>query len=442
MAHFLRFVSLLLVAVLAAGCAAVGPADLLDLNEPNSEKERVAEPPLPLTDLEILAEGNRAFALSLFHVLPQGENLFFSPYSISLALAMTYAGARGETEQQMAQALQFTLPQARLHPAFSAVGQDLASRKDLDDFQGGLGADDDGFRLHIVNNLWGQQGHPFQAEFLDLLSANYGGDLRLVDFIKDPEDARQTINDTVAEQTEQRIKELIPAGAIDPLTRLVLTNAIYFNAAWQYEFASSMTEPGAFTRLDGSRVEVPMMESIPHSLGYQDGNGYQAVALPYENDHLVMWILIPDRGHYARFEATLDSDRLESILSHVGRREVHLTLPRFQLDNEFFLGEMLRQLGMPLAFDPAQADFTGISSQGNLSISEVVHKALVKVDEKGTEAVAASAIITLSDNEPVIVNLTIDRPFIFLIYDKPTQSILFMGRVLDPTTGANAGGAP
>jgi len=434
MSYLQLFASLLLVGALVAGCAAAGPAALSGMEVLRSDKPRVSAPQVPPADLESLAEGNRAFALDLYRALGQDENLFFSPYSISLALSMTYGGARGETEQQMAQALQFALPQDRLHPAFNEVDQQLAARKDLEEGSRGRGTDGKGFRLHIVNDLWGQQNYPFRSEYLDLLATHYGAGLRLLDFIKDPESARKIINDYVAEQTEQRIRDLIPAGAVNDLTRLVLTNAIYFNAAWQYPFEPGLTETGAFTRLDGSQVDVSMMRMPVQTLAYQSGEGYQAVALPYENNSLVMWLLVPDEGSFAAFEASLDPAQLEHIVSQADSAGVLVRMPRFQMEGEFSLGNTLKQLGMPAAFDPVQANFTGISDEDDLSISDVVHKSFVKVDEAGTEAAAATAVIMRATGAPVVetIVLTIDRPFIFLIYDQPTQTVLFMGRVLEP----------
>ena len=202
-----------------------------------SDKQRVTSPVVNQPDLAALVDGNNAFAFDLYQTLKDGDNLFYSPYSISLALAMTYAGARGTTEQQMADTLHFTLPQERLHPAFNSLDLELSQRG-----EGAKGKDDKGFRLNIVNAIWGQKDYKFLTEFLDTLAENYGAGLRVLDFITAPEPSRITINDWVSDQTEDRIKDLIPQGAIDHLTRLVLTNAIYFNAAWQYPFQKNATK--------------------------------------------------------------------------------------------------------------------------------------------------------------------------------------------------------
>jgi serpin B len=264
-----------------------------------SDKPRVTSPDVITSDLSDLVGGNSAFAFDLYQALREEEgNLFYSPYSISLALAMTYAGARGETERQMADTLNFTLSQDQLHNAFNGLDLELAKRG-----EGAQGKDGEGFRLNIVNAIWGQRDYKFLGEFLDVLAENYGAGLRLLDFINAPEEARITINDWVSDQTEGRIEDLIPQGVIDALTRLVLTNAIYFNAAWLNPFDEDATADGRFYLLDGSDVTVPMMRQT-ESFGYAEGEGYQAVELLYDGSELSMVILLPERGYFEEFEAS------------------------------------------------------------------------------------------------------------------------------------------
>ena len=394
-----------------------------------SDVERNTDPEVTADDLADLAEGNSAFALNLYQVLKDeyDGNLFYSPYSISVALAMTYAGARTETERQMAEALQFSLSQERLHPAFNGLDLVLAGRG-----EGAEGKDEGGFRLNIANALWGQQGYAFLQSFLDTLAENYDAGMQLVDFKDAPEEARVTINDWVSEQTEGRIEDMIPAGTIDSLTRLVLTNAIYFNAGWQFTFDEARTEDGLFTRLDSSQVTVPMMRQS-ESLGYAAGAGYQAVDLLYSGGELSMTILLPEAGSFPAFEASLDAARLEDILGQLSHQQVALTMPKFEFESQFMLPGALRELGMEDAFADA-ADFSGMTGNRDLSISDVIHKAFVSVDEQGTEAAAATAVImklTAMPAEPVEV--TVDRPFIFTIRDIETGTILFVGRVMDPS---------
>jgi serpin B len=405
-----------------AACAIPASSQILQ-----SEKPRITLPAVDKTDLAALASGNSAFAFDLYQILKDNDgNLFYSPYSISLALAMTYAGARGQTEKQMADTLHFILSQDRLHPAFNSLSTQLDQRG-----EGAKGKDGEGFRLNVVNAIWGQKDYRFLSEFLDVLSQNYGAGLRILDFINAPEDSRVTINSWVSDQTEGRIRDLIPQGLIDAMTRLVLTNAIYFNAAWQYPFRKDMTTELPFYLLDGGKVTVPMMKQT-ESFGYATGDGYQAVELPYDGGELSMIILLPEAGEFKKFEGSLDVQRVDAIIRGLQSKEVILTMPKFEFESEFGLKGALSALGMPVAFT-ADADFSGMTGNRDLLISEVVHKAFVSVDEAGTEAAAATAVVmrlTAAPETPVEV--TVDRPFIFLIRDIQTNSILFVGRVLNP----------
>ncbi|MBA7656497.1 hypothetical protein ES703_64423 [subsurface metagenome] len=392
-----------------------------------SDKQRVTSPVATQAGLATLVDGNSAFAFNLYQALREtDDNLFYSPYSISLALAMTYAGARGETEEQMANTLHFTLEDNRLHPAFNWLDIELASRG-----KGAKGKDDEGFRLHIVNAIWGQKDYEFLSEFLDLLAENYGAGLRILDFMKAPEQSRITINKWVSDQTEERIKDLIPKGAIDELTRLVLTNAIYFNAAWQYPFEEDATFNSAFYLLNGDKITIPMMRQT-ESFGYAEGDGYQVVELPYDGRELSMLVLLPQTGQFELFEESLNAQRVDDIVKNLNTREVVLTMPKFEFESSFGLKKTLTAMGMPVAFS-ASADFSGMTGNPDLFIGEVLHKAFVSVDEAGTEAAAATAVImelTAIPGEPVEV--TIDRPFIFLIRDIESGTILFIGRVVNP----------
>jgi len=396
-----------------------------------SNLPRVTDPDAAPAELYELVAGDNAFAFDLYQAVRTSDgNLFYSPYSISLALAMTYAGARGETASQMADVLHYSLPNDRLHSAFNALDLDLARRPeqaaDVDKNQR--------FALSIVNSIWGQKGWPFLSEFLDLLALNYGAGMRLVDYMNAPEEARLAINDWVSEQTKARIKDLVPQGLITPDTTLVLVNAIYFKAAWQYEFDSSQTKDGPFTLLDGSQVSAPLM-SLDHlaSLGYANGDGWQAVTLPYKGGMTEMVIIVPDEGWFTEFEASLSADRFDEILAGMEPKMVALTMPKFSFTSSYQLKDVLSGMGMPLAFDDEQADLSGIDGRRDLFIRDVVHKAFVAVDEAGTEAAASTAVI-IAPTAMLMpdVELTIDRPFFFVIRDVPTDSILFVGRVVDP----------
>jgi serpin B len=392
-----------------------------------SDKQRIAAPVVSQTDEESLVDGNSAFAFDLYQALKERDgNFFYSPYSISLALAMTYAGARGLTAQEMADTLHFLLSQENLHPAFNSLDAELAKRG-----QGAKGKDDEGFRLNVVNAIWGQKDYKFLAEFLDVLAENYGAGLRTLDFIKEPEKSRITINDWVSKETEGRIEDLIPQGAIDVMTRLVLTNAIYFNAAWEFPFSEDMTADGSFHLLDGSLVTVPMMKQT-ESFGYADGNGYQAVELRYDKGELSMVILLPEAGNFEAFEKAIDAQTVNTIIKNLQKAEVDLTMPKFKFDSEFSLKDNLIKMGMPAAFTD-KADFSGMTEGPELYIDAVIHKSFVSLDEKGTEAAAATAVIMKLTSMPVkTAEVTIDRPFIFLIRDIDTGAILFVGRVMNP----------
>jgi len=425
MGKLARMVSLALAVMMLAGACGGG---ISSGGVAQAAVKRDLKPDAPTADLGDLVRGNTVFALDLYQALKgKGGNLFYSPFSISMALAMTYAGARGQTEAQMAETLHFTLPQERLHVAFNQIDQELASRG-----QGAQGKDGQGFRLNVVNALWAEQTYKFLDPFLDTLARNYGAGLRLVDFVKASDKARVVINDWVAEQTEDRIQDLIPEGVLNELTRLVLTNAIYFNAAWAKPFIPNRTADGTFYLLDGGEVTVPMMRQT-EPVGYARGNGYQAVELAYSGEELSMILVVPDAGRFEAFEAALDAAQVEGIEGDLAPEHVALTLPKFEVESDFSLADALSALGMATAFTE-DADLSGMDGSRDLLIADVIHKAFVSVDEAGTEAAAATAVIVQVESAPQEpVEVTIDRPFLFFIRDNATGAILFLGRVLDPS---------
>jgi len=429
-----RVIAVLVIVLLLPMIASIQLAQPAAGEVLKSDKERITSPDVSTSEQALLVEGNSAFAFELYQALKeelQGkeDNLFYSPYSISLALAMTYAGARGETAEQMAATLQFMLEQERLHPAFNWLDAELASRGESAE-----GKDGEGFRLNIVNAIWGQKDYEFLSSFLDVLAENYGAGLRILDFITETEKSRVTINDWVSDQTEGRIEDLIPQGLIDALTRLVLTNAIYFNAAWEHPFNGNITADGPFYLLDGGQVIVPMMKQT-ESFGYTEGEGYQAVELLYDGGELSMVVFLPEAGKFEAFEEELQAEQVCDIISGLQPTLVTLTMPQFEFDSEFNLKDTLAGMGMEDAFSDG-ADFSGMTGKRELSISDVLHKAFVSVDEAGTEAAAATAVImkfTATPEPPPTVKVTIDRPFIFLIRDIETGAILFIGRVMNPS---------
>lgn len=413
--------------VLLAGCAGGAGQAEAAAAEVRADAERDTAPAVPADDLHALVAGNTAFALALYQaVRGDHDNLFCSPHSVSLALAMAYAGARGLTAEQMAATLHYTLAADRLHPAFNALDLALAPPAR----QEGPGRP---FTLNVANAIWGQRDHPWAAPFLDLLARHYGAGLRVVDFIADAEAARRTINAWVSERTNQRIPELLAQGLLNQDTRLVLTNAIYFLADWLAPFQAENTTDADFHLRDGATVAVPMMhQTVRHA--YAEGNGWQAVQLDYRGGDVSMLLILPAAGAFETFEAALTPERLMTITEALAPRQVALGLPKFEFSTDLSLGQVLGAMGMPAAFDPATADFSGMDGGvGGLFISAVIHKAFVKVDEKGTEAAAATAIGMAGTGMPMDqVTLTFDRPFLCLLRHRPTGAVLFLGRVLDP----------
>ena len=424
-----RIILLIIISIVLSGMVSCGQPTIQPVNVTiaQSDKPRETAPAVNPSEMETLVGGNSAFAFNLYQELKAKDgNLFYSPYSISEALAMTYGGARGETEKQMQEAFQINLQQANLHPAFNNLDLQLAKRG-----QGAQGKDNKGFRLHVVNALWGQQGYSFLPAYLDLLAVNYGAGLRLLDFMNAAEQARQTINDWVSEQTEDKIKDLLPSGSVDSLTRLVLTNAIYFNAAWQSQFKPEATEDDKFHLLNGSDVAVRMMHQTDY-FGYAEGDHYQAVELPYDGHELSMVILLPGQESFRAFEDGLSSEKVYEIIRSIKNRSVDLRMPKFKVESEFGLKETLSAMGMPIAFTD-EADFSGMNGKRELVIKDVVHKAYVAVDENGTEAAAATGVVVGVTSAPGdTVEVTIDHPFIFFIRDIQTGAILFVGRVTEP----------
>jgi serpin B len=404
------------------GCSQPASAEVL-----TSDKDRITSPVVNSSDMTKLVDGNSEFAFDLYQALKKDDgNIFYSPYSISLALAMTYGGVRGETAKQMADTLYYLLSQSALHSAFNSLDIELGKRG-----EGAKGKDGEGFRLNVVNAIWGQKDYRFLSAYLDLLAENYGAGLRTLDFKSAPEQSRMTINKWVSDQTEDRIKDLIPEGSINPLTRLVLTNAIYFNAAWKLPFKPEATTNGPFHLINGGDVTVPMMKQTEY-FGYAKSGNYLAVELPYDGDELSMVILMNGNGKFGDFENTLKLSTVKAIIGDLKNTRVALTMPKFEFESEFGLKETLMGMGMEEPFRDT-ADFSGMSKESDLHIDDVVHKAFVSVDEAGTEAAAATGVIVgTTSMPPEPVTVTLDRPFVFLIRDIKTGAILFIGRVMNP----------
>jgi len=399
-----------------------------DVNTPGcvvtSGAQRITSPNVPSADLTALVDGNTAFAADMYKILrDEPGNFFYSPHSISSALAMTWAGAKGQTETDMAKALHFTLPQAQLHPAWNELDLALESRG-----QGAMGSDSKGFRLNVANAVWGQVGYPFQTPFLDVLGLHYGAGMHVVDYVEAPEQALDLINGWVAEKTEDKIQKILSPDSINASTRLVLTNAVYFNAAWQTPFKEENTQNGPFTTAEGASVDVPMMQGYIEA-NYVQGSDFAALELPYDGHELSMVLVLPN--DLDTFEGSIDT-RLGEVVGGLSEHLVETKMPRFKFESKFSLVEPLKTLGMSVAFSD-EADFSGINGTGGLAITDVIHQSFVSVNEAGTEAAAATAVIVGETSAPLPAAITFDKPFIFFIRDIATKQVIFVGRVTDPS---------
>lgn len=425
--HTVRWAVMAMVAALGCGTSSVtSDAGTGAVQEVRSSRARITATNVPDDDLATLSAGNRDFGAALYRAVAQSPgNVVMSPHSVSIALGMTWAGARTDTETAMAGALRFTMGQARTHAAFNALDQALASREQQRVESGRT------FRLRVANSLWGQRGTSFLPTFLDTLAERYGAGMNLVDFVRDTEAARVAINGWVAQRTEQRIPELLARGVLNADTRLVLTNAVYFNASWLHRFDAANTRPEAFTRLDGSTVSPPTMRRSVRT-NYAEGDGWQAVELPYVGDQVSMLLILPAPGRFAEIEAAMDGARLGTIAGAVRDHDVNLTLPRFSFRTAVSLRQQLTALGMGVAFTDA-ADLSAITGVRNLLIQDVVHQGFIAVDENGTEAAAATAVVVGVVSVPPPATFHANRPFLFAIRDRPTGAVVFLGRVVDPT---------
>lgn len=417
-----------IITILVLLAATTASFDCLAKDNP-TDKEKMSK--------KIIVEGNNRFALELFAKLQSTKgNLFFSPYSVSTALAMVHTGARNETETQMAGTLHFPVSENKttdsaLNPLldrkqfateFGNIIKDLNKR-------GEKGA----YTLTVANALWGQKGYGFVREYLELIESSYDGRLNEVDFVRAAKTACKTINAWVEKKTNGKIKNIISEDVLDSMTRLVLTNAIYFKGNWAKQFEEKRTQNAPFTLGDGRKIDVAMMNQKAE-LGYTETDIFQALELPYGDEELSMIILLPRKfDALDEFEKTLTLDNLTQWLANIHKREVVVFMPKFKMTSQFSLSSVLESMGMKDAFSP-EADFSGINGKRDLSISAVIHKAYVEVNEEGTEAAAATVVaMRLTSIGPASIPVfRADHPFLFLIRDNVSGSILFIGRVTNP----------
>jgi serpin B len=380
--------------------------------------------PSAAADRTTVVEGNNVFAVALYGRLRnQSGNLFFSPESISTALAMACAGARGDTASEMAKTLHFTLPPEKLHPVMGALLSDL-------------NAAHEGYQLSVANALWAQQGYTFLDDFLNLLKTNYGAGLNQVNFKGATEAARLTINQWVEQKTQDKIKDLLQPGALRSDTRLVLTNAIYFKGDWETQFDKAQTRNEDFHLSKAQTATGPLMHREGR-FSYFDGGTFQVLEVPYKSQELSMIVFLPkDPGGLPALEQSLTDSNMQQWLHQMTSvSKVIVTMPKFKMTQQFELGSTLSAMGMPQAFG-SSADFAGMTGHRDFAISEVIHKACIDVNEEGTEAAAATAVtmraLAMPAPQAPPPVFRADHPFVFMIRDNRSASILFMGRMADP----------
>jgi serpin B len=377
------------------------------------------------SDKQSLVHGNTAFALDMYQKVRSTEgNIFFSPYSISTAFAMTYAGARNTTQNQMASVLHFSLDQCQLHPAFSELQAHFLQLQDSKPF-----------RLNITNALWIQEDYELLETFLELNQKYYGANLFYLNFRENPEDSRVKINDWVEDKTEGKIQKLLPSGAVKTFTRLILTNTIYFKAEWHNKFNAHNTKEHDFWITPEEKTKVQMMSQKNH-FGYWENETFQILEMPYIRGDLSMVVCLPRKTDgLPDLESQINTNALKGWISNLNRQQVKVLFPKFTTTQNIDLKEILMALGMVEAFTE-NADFSGMETKKELYITDALHKAFIDVDELGTEAAAATAVsvgATSIQRPRVVPEFRADHPFLFLIRDNQTGSILFMGRLTQPT---------
>ena len=395
-----------------------------------SDLPRIGVENLPPETVSNLVLANNQFAFDFYSQIRSkytNENIVISPFSINLSLAMVSGGASGQTQAEMYQVLHNQDLGDQIHPAWNNLSAEIESRANFPKTQ------EAGFDLKITNAIWGQAGYSFEKTYLDLLAKYYGAGLRLADFKNEPETARLQINDWVAEQTDQHILDLIPDGAIHPLTRLAVINAVYFKAPWRFPFQSENTNQEIFFQRNGETVEVPMMHQT-QDLSYVKTEELSMVVFPYSAGKLEMVFIQPSADKFDVFEQELTPQTLKSLWEQQKWGSVRFSLPRYQFSTDVNLSDALIKMGMPSAFDPDRADFSNITKEEQIYIDAALHKAFIDVNEEGTEAAAATAILLagkgMPAKEPVEINL--NSPFFFILQDRETNAILFYGRVMNP----------
>ncbi len=425
MKKFLKVLTPLpLLAILWNGCSGgefTSCSDCQNYETVSSKQQRDLTPNVNESTFKQLAANNNAFAFDLFSELikTNPENLFFSPESISEALAMTYAGSKGETKNEMATVLHFDMNDTLLHKSFNAL--------DLH-----LNHTDANYTFNIADSLWLQKDFPLQESYLDTLKINYGADVKLVDYLHHNEEARRTINHWVEQKTHARIKNMLSKGMLVPATKLVLVNAVYFKGKWVNEFKAYNTHKDTFYIESNKTIQTNFMEQ-KSSANYAETNDYQAIALPYMGERTSMVVLLPKAGRYSYIRDNI-AQLYPTLSQEMQMEAVDLKMPKFEFSTKpYALKSLFTALGMQRCFNDNEADFSGMTEKTGLYIASIVHKAFIKVDEHGSEAAAATAVIgeangIIETTKQMIVN----RPFLFFIKDDLSGQILFMGAIHKP----------
>ncbi len=377
-------------------------------------------------DIGSVVDANNQFALDLYSKYKTEEgNVFFSPYSISTALAMTYEGAKGQTAEEMREVFYFPEDDDERRLGYAGLYNEI-NKKDKE------------YKLHTANALWAQQNYPFLDEYFNLVKEYYGGEVTNLDFAADTERSRVMINDWVEDKTNNKIKDLIPKGTITPITRLVLTNAIYFKGEWVRQFNEDDTEDRNFRVTPNNTIKVPMMQRTDEEaiFNYAENSELQILELPYSGEDLSMLIFLPKDDDMKDSEDSITVKQLLKWKKDLKEQRVKVFIPKFKFETKYFMAKTLMEMGMPTAFSES-ADFSGMTGGKDLMISKVIHQAFVEVNEEGTEAAAATAVImkltSVSGDKPKIPVFNANHPFVFIIQENETGNILFMGRVSDPS---------
>ncbi len=433
-------VLVVLIVILAGGLLFSGcdnssqrPEEKQAFDIQRSSLNRDTTPDISSADFNNHIRDNHDYTFAIYNQIrsqPEwvGENLLISPLSMRTAFSQAYGGARNQTATELASTLRYSLGQSGTHAATNQLALALETRNDPGEIELGLLP----IEVRTINSFWSREGEVFQTDYLDLLALNYGAGIYTLDFTSQPDISRLVINDWVAKQTYDRIQDLLPEGSISPSTVAVLTNAVYFKAPWQTVFDPELTGPGQFNLTGGGQTEAEMMTATD-IFYYTEGEGYQALEMPFRRDELGMVFILPDSAGLDDCESELRTGYLSGITEMLESSVVEVRIPKFSFESEFTMKKHLQQMGMIVPFTAA-ADFTGVLEQGGIFIDEAYHKTFIAVDETGAEAAAATAIVFRETGIPVVEHeFTADRPFLFFIRDRITGAILFMGRVTDPS---------